>query len=453
MTFDKFLSGVFEADRERVQRAFNESLSQRTDYYCEFRGQHPKRGLRWFASRARFVCDSQGQPQRLVGISQDITEQKQAEQLLRDSEERLQAVIQNTKSVAIQWYDAQGRVVLWNAASEKMYGYSAEEAMGRTLDQLMLTQEEAATFHKALARVERTEETLYPQEYPFRRRSGETGACLSSLSRIPGRDGGHWFVCMDVDITSQRQAEERVRARDAELTHALRLATMGEMVAQVSHEVNQPLYAIGNYAQASLNELSKPDGGDRKEVQEWLQRIHRASSRSSEVLRQIAGFVRPDDRKRNPTSVNQMIEGALELLSWKTGRQKIDIQFDPLEPDVALRIDAIQFEQVLLNLLSNACEAVVGGGTPAGRVSIAAVQRAGGLQIDIVDNGPGLAVEVRDNPFQAFVTTKPGGLGMGLAISRSLVEAHGGTITIVPNPTQGVTVQLVLPRMWQEDRA
>lgn len=155
-------------------------------------------------SATGFVFDGE---ELVLASARDITERKRAEAALRESETRLRAVIEHSPAVAVQWFDGEGRVCLWNSASETMFGYSAREALGQTLDQLIHTPEEYRIFLATLADIRRTGQSIPPTEYSFRRRNGETGVCLSTLFRIPGPADGDWFVCMDVDITARKRAE------------------------------------------------------------------------------------------------------------------------------------------------------------------------------------------------------------------------------------------------------
>ena len=184
----------------------------------EYRLRHADGTWHWFVGHDMpFSRDADGRVDRIIGITQDITGRKNAEQALRSSEARLASVIAHSPGVAVQWYDRQGRVKLWNHASEEMFGYTTEEAMGRTLDQLIHTPDEFQLFLQALSDIERTQQSVHPTEYQFRRRGGEPGTCLSTIFRIPGDEQGDWFVCMDVDVTARKKVERELERRLAEL--------------------------------------------------------------------------------------------------------------------------------------------------------------------------------------------------------------------------------------------
>jgi two-component system, cell cycle sensor histidine kinase and response regulator CckA len=147
----------------------------------------------------------------MVAVVRDISERKKNEAALRSSEERLRACIDNTPNVAVQWYDNQGRVLFWNAASEVLFGWTGAEALGKTLDQLMLDKSQAAALLQAFHEVSASGKSVGPGEFQFHRRDGSTGVCLSTIFTIPAPDGSHHFVCMDVDLTERKRAEEAVR--------------------------------------------------------------------------------------------------------------------------------------------------------------------------------------------------------------------------------------------------
>lgn len=182
---------------------------------AEFRLRHKDGTYRWILAQGALLSDDKGQPARLVGASVDMTRRKEVEHALRASEARLNAIINTTPDVAMQGYDLDGRVVLWNKASEAAFGWSTAEAMGKSLDQLIHTPEEAADFAKLLQSIVGTGKKVGPSEYRFRRRNGEEGWCLSTLFEIPGVDGRPNFICMDVDITDRRRVTEALRASEA----------------------------------------------------------------------------------------------------------------------------------------------------------------------------------------------------------------------------------------------
>jgi two-component system sensor kinase FixL len=242
-----------------------------------------------------------------------------------------------------------------------------------------------------------------------------------------------------------RRAEERIRQQDAELEHALRLTTIGEMLAQISHEVNQPLNAIANFTHACLQELAKANGGDREQLRDWLERIGQSTSRASEVVRRISTFVRRGRTDLQDIRLDILIASSIEMAGWRASRQGIDMRFEPRDSDSHVYVDPVQMEQVFVNLLINACDAVEGTRKGSGRIVVRTSLAADAVEIIVEDNGGGIPAEVRPSIFNPFITTKPAGLGLGLAICRSIVEGHRGRIWSSDNPQGGTRFHVQLP--------
>ncbi|MAT72166.1 MAG: hypothetical protein CMJ58_21880 [Planctomycetaceae bacterium] len=238
-----------------------------------------------------------------------------------------------------------------------------------------------------------------------------------------------------------------LRRREAELAHVGRLGMLGEAVAEIAHEINQPLFSIHNFSQACLSELAKPAGGNQAEIVGWLERIRTASSRASQILRRITGFVRSGERSVIDCSVNDLLTDTLELISWRISRQRIDVDVRPAPPGLRFQVDRTQIQQVLMNLLLNACDAIEQSQPlGAGRIAIEANDTDGVIQFVVEDNGPGVPDDVRDRLFEPFVSTKQDGMGMGLAICRSIVERHGGKIAVVKDAGNGARFTVTIPK-------
>ena len=223
---DQVFARLHPDDVSRVYASIQHSAATLQPWKCEYRVQLPQRGLRWLNGHS--IPERQPDGSTLWhGYIHDVTDRKNIEDTLRESEERLSAVINYAPNVAIQWYDAEGRVLLWNNASERMFGYTASEAQGKTLDQLIHNSQEYAQFQQALASVAKSNQPIGPAEFRFHRKDGQTGISLSSLFQIPGSQGQRWFACMDVDITHRKQVESALREAEQHQRLALDAAQMG----------------------------------------------------------------------------------------------------------------------------------------------------------------------------------------------------------------------------------
>jgi two-component system sensor kinase FixL len=248
------------------------------------------------------------------------------------------------------------------------------------------------------------------------------------------------------DVTERRRAEERVRHMEARLAHVSRLSAIGEMVAGIAHEVGQPFYSVINFAKAISNSLAREADPDLKTLQEWNEGIALAAARGAAIIRRLRDFSRRTRWQRSLIGVSQVVRESVELLSFETRQCRIALRLELLEDAPPVFVDRIQIQQVVVNLLRNAYDALRGTaeGSPR-RVTIRTEMAGKFVEVAVADNGPGLPPRDQLQIFDAFVTTKPDGSGMGLAISRTIVEAHGGRLWATSNADRGSTFHMTLP--------
>jgi C4-dicarboxylate-specific signal transduction histidine kinase len=217
------------------------------------------------------------------------------------------------------------------------------------------------------------------------------------------------------------------------------------MVAGIAHEVNQPLYSILNFAKASRNVLAAEGEPNREDLREWNEEIAAAASRTGEIIARLRSFVRRTEMQCSSADLNEIVRESIELMAFETRRLGIAVRPELCESPFAVNVDRVQIQQVVVNLLRNACEAMAGGPAPAGMIVVRTALVDRGAEISVADRGPGLPAGGDLQIFDAFVTTKPDGLGMGLAISKTIVEAHGGSLSGASNPEGGATFRFTLP--------
>jgi C4-dicarboxylate-specific signal transduction histidine kinase len=252
-------------------------------------------------------------------------------------------------------------------------------------------------------------------------------------------------IVSHVDVTRRRQAENEARQQREELAHALRVNTLGELAASLAHEINQPLAAIVTNAQAATRMLDGGPGAE-SDVAESLADIATDGKRASHIIRQLRALFRKEHASLKPVDLNELIADVTGLLHYDLERKGItvhragDAQLPPVSGDV------IQLQQVFLNLLVNASEAIALAEDGPRQIAIETTRREPRtVSIVIRDSGIGVKEEDLERIFQRFVSNKPEGLGMGLSISRSIVQAHGGSIWATANADRGLTLHVDLP--------
>lgn len=243
-----------------------------------------------------------------------------------------------------------------------------------------------------------------------------------------------------------RAAGERARRQQEELEHGARLALLGEMASSLAHEINQPLAAIHNYANGCQRRLA--DGADLDGVRQGVRLIAEQAERAAGIVKRIRAFVRKRTPEHLPLAVNDSVLAALDLFAATAQRRGVAVECRLAEALPPVAADRIQVEQVILNLLQNAADAMAGAATR--RLGVATELVDGVVRVAVADSGPGLSPEARAHLFQPFFTTKPDGLGLGLSLSRSIIESHGGRLWAEDGPDGGARFVFTLSPLWEE---
>jgi NO-binding membrane sensor protein with MHYT domain len=253
------------------------------------------------------------------------------------------------------------------------------------------------------------------------------------------------LIALFASVSKRKRADEALRQTQADLAHIHRVTTMGELAASISHEVMQPLGAVVTNNQAALRWL-RAQPPDLEEVRQALDRAVTNGLRASEIIGRIRTLARKKPLRKDALEINEAIREIIALTRGEAMRHNVSVQTQLAEGLPLIQGDRVQLQQVILNLIVNAIEAMSGVGEGSRGVLIRTVQEAsGGVVVAVQDSGPGLNPESGERLFDSFYTTKPGGMGMGLSICRSIVEAHGGRIWATPNAGSGVTMQFTVP--------
>ena len=284
--------------------------------------------------------------------------------------------------------------------------------------------------------------TFQPYEKEYIRKDGERVAVLLAGATFEG--SSEQGVAFILDLTERKLAEETLRKTQAALAHVTRLTTMGELAASIAHEVNQPLTAVIANANASLRWLAAATP-NLDEAREAVSRIVRDGNRAGEVIARIRALVQKSDTEKVRLDINQTVQEVVILMQNEAVRKGVALRMD-LAADVSPVLgDRIQLQQVILNLVMNGIEAMASVADRPRELLIRSCEHESDqLLVAVQDSGIGIDRANLVKIFDAFYTTKPKGMGMGLAISRSIVENHGGRLWAVPNDGQGATFQFTL---------
>ena len=377
-----------------------------------------------------------------VGIVHDLTQIK-AETAAREEQRGVMASIVEASNDAIISKTLDGTVTSWNAAAARIFGYTAQEIIGKPIAILFppeLVDEEAAILAKLA-----NGESIQHYETVRRRKDGshiDISLTVSPLLDNNGKVVGASKTARD--ITERKTAEARLQMLQNELTHVARLSEMGQFSAALAHELNQPLTAVLNYVNVAKRLLVSPNADSPAKTYETIAKAGQQAQRAAQIIRRMRDFVEKRDSKRTIEDVNKIAADAiaLGLVGAKIANIKMHTIFASHAP--AVLVDKVQIQQVLVNLLRNAAEAMAESPKRELTLSTNTIDDTA-VEISVADTGPGISDEVAKRLFEPFVTTKAGGMGIGLAISQSIVEAHGGQLRMTPNRGGGTVFHFRLP--------
>jgi two-component system sensor kinase FixL len=375
-----------------------------------------------------------------VGIVHDLSAIRKEKERRVESDRQLAQIVESSDDAIIS-KTLDGIVQTWNAGAERIFGYAASEMIGHSIHAIV-PPERRREEEDILARI-RNGESIHHYETTRLRKDGREIAI--SLSISPVRDTSGQVIGaskISRDITEQRRAEERESALQSELAHVSRVSAVGQLSSALAHELNQPLTAIMNYASAAKMRLAQNPQNEKTVT--LLDRAIGQAERAGAIIQRLRAFLEKREPQRASQDLNAVLQEAIALGFVGSVDEGIKLILDLASDLPPVQVDKVQIQQVLVNLIRNATEAMRNAPT---RDLVISSYRAGPhlVEVSVADTGPGISEAVANQLFEAFVTTKEKGMGVGLSICRTIVEAHGGRISTAPNRPNGTIFKIQLP--------
>jgi two-component system sensor kinase FixL len=370
-------------------------------------------------------------------IAAAVAERRRSEHVLREREAQYRLLVENQTDLILKM-DATGAILFASPSVGALLGVAEHALLGTAGHRLLQTGDAVPAAWQWLLEpphacyLERPLDTVHGVRW------------IGWAAKAVVEDGGvRAVVAVGRDVTDRRSAEDAARRHLRELAHAGRIGAMGELAAGLAHELNQPLCVITSYSQACLRLLGANADPDLREA---MERIADNAIRAGGIIGQMRTFVRKEDPELQTVDANALVEDVMNLVATEARQDDVALQLDLAPALPPIRVAPIQVQQVLVNLIHNAVEAMREGPCERRVIKVATrLGRDGEITLTVTDSGPGLPAELDDQVFEPFVTTKKGGMGLGLSISRSIVESLGGTLTARPAADAGSEFRLTLP--------
>jgi two-component system sensor kinase FixL len=391
----------------------------------------------WASTTISLVTDAQGNPAGFIGIDLDITDLKRSNEEIN----QLRLAIENAMQ-GISRLDREGRFMMVKPQYAQMLGYEPEELLGKSWAVTVPDDDYAIASEGYQTMLQHGRAEL---ECRARRKDGSVFfKQLLLVKTFDEHDERNGHFCFMRDITKRKQAEGKLKEKEAQLAHVSRLSTMGELVAGIAHEINQPLYAIANFATVAKKKLETMDTPEGHSLAELNRKIGEQAVRAGDIIRRLRTFVGKSDGVRSTFDVNDVVREAASILAPIKLRAHAVINVQLVDEPALIHADHVQLEQVVVNLIRNALEAVEHSEKREITIKTSLPDRM--VEISVADSGKGIPQSDIAMLFDAFFTTKDSGLGMGLAISRTIIESHNGRIWVEQQSASGAVFHVALPR-------
>jgi PAS domain S-box-containing protein len=435
-------------DLDRLNAEVQRAVSEKRDYSAAYRIVLPDGTIKHLEVIGRPAFSWSGELVEIVTTQIDVTERKRAEEALRESEAKIRRLV-DSNIIGIFIWDFDGRILEANDEFLRMVSYDREDLLAGGIWWTDLTPPDWRDRNNARIERQKGSGRFEPFEKEFTRKDG---------SRVPILIGGATFeedsnqgVAYVLDLTERkrveaeaRESEQRYREAQLELAHANRVATMGQLTASITHEVNQPITAAVTYALAARRFLGA-EPPNFQEVDDALSLIVKEGNRAGEIVGRIRTLIKKEPARKDAVAINDAILEIISLTRTEAANNSVSVRTQLAEGLPRVQGDRVQLQQVLLNLIINAIEAMRDVGEKERELLISSRNEPDGVSVEVRDSGPGFVPAALERVFEAFYTTKPGGLGLGLSICRSIMEAHNGRLWASPNVPRGAIFRFIAP--------
>ena len=449
-TSEIFWARIHPEDRESMRELLGKSALEKTEYVHDHRILLPDGTVKHNHAIGHPVLDEAGELVEFVGTAMDVTERKQAEEALRESETRFRTFVDHAADAFFMLDFEQGTIIDVNRCACESLGYTRQELLGMNPMAFHLDSDRAQM--ESVAERAVAGETAV-DTHRHRRKDGSMFP-VEVHTNLVSYGGRRFLLKVARDISDRVRAEEqrdRLRELEADLAHINRVSMLGELTASIAHEVNQPLAGVVSNAGASLRWLAG-DPPNLERAREAASRIVRDGKRAGEIIARIRALTRRAATPQEKLDLNQTIEEVLALVGDEAKRRSAIIHTQFAADLAPVAGDRVQLQQVVLNLVMNGIEAMSNVSDRARELVITTRNLdPDQVQVTVDDSGTGLDPNAMDKIFDPFYTTKPGGMGMGLSISRSILQAHGGRLWATAKDGPGTMFHFTLPTYHEDE--